>query len=72
MMENPGICPPRHRGNLTTEFYTLSPNPFSLLRLMKSARNGNEPIFNISSYAKKQWCSIAEKVSFHGLMLDQV
>ena len=53
MMENPGIYPPRHRGNLTTEFYTLSPNPFSLLRLMKSARKSNEPIFNISSYAKK-------------------
>ena len=53
MMENSGIYPPRHRGSLTTEFYALSPNPFSLLRLMKSARKSNEPIFNISSYAKK-------------------
>ena len=54
MMENPGICPPIHRGYLATEFYTQSPNPFSLLRLMKGARNRNEPICNISSYSEKQ------------------
>ena len=38
MMENPGICPPIYLGNLAIEFYTQSPNPFLVLRFMKSAR----------------------------------
>ena len=64
MMENSGIYPPRHRGSLTTEFYALSPNPFSLLRLMKSARKSNEPIFKFRHMLKSTDVQLLKRFSF--------